>query len=55
MKRVVTKAIDITMIMITIIMIVWIALSFGEVYEHNSFKGYTHEYSTWNVFILIFE
>ena len=38
-------------------MIMWVVCSLNEVYTHNeaTFYGYSHEYSSWNIFILMFD
>lgn len=38
-------------------MILWVVCSLNEVYTHNeaTFYGYSHEYSSWNIFILMFD
>lgn len=36
---------------------IWAVASLGEIYEHNAvtFNKGNHEYSNWNMFIIIFE
>lgn len=48
------KGIAVTLV---IMLAVWVVCSLNEVYTHNeaTFYGYSHEYSSWNIFILMFD
>lgn len=43
--------------MIIAALIMWVVCSLNEVYTHNeaTFYGYSHEYSSWNIFTLLFD
>lgn len=44
-------------VILVIMLVVWVVCSLNEVYTHNeaTFYGYSHEYSSWNIFILLFD
>jgi len=48
------KGIAVTLV---ITLTIWVVCSLNEVYTHNeaTFYGYSHEYSSWNIFILMFD
>ena len=56
MKKIV-KAMIIAANAAMIAMIMWVVCSLNEVYTHNeaTLYGYHHEYSSWNIFTLMFD